>query len=813
MRSHGGLLEASGYTNHPRDFQELLRILDSEIRLITPTDPEGQEQTSASQEESSEKHYQLTHDYLVHSLRDWLTRKQKETRRGRAELLLADRAAVWNARPENRLLPSLWQWGSIRWLTQKKTWTPSQRRMLAKAGRYHAVREMMVAVILGLVGWGIYEGHSNLKAHALRDRLLDANISEVPTIMQDMVPYRRWLDPLLYHDCEQAQKQDDGRKQLHTSLALLPVDATQITYLKGRLLDAEAGEVAIIRDVLFPHRDQLIPKLWTIVESPQKGQKSQRLRAAAALAKYDPESGKWAKISALVVHDLVRENPVHLLYWSEAFRPVKASFLLPLSEIFRDQQYGINPAVQIIVPGGDISLPDDDITQAVPIQQDLEAPLKSRLTAERSLATNLLADYAAGQPRLLADLLMDADENQFGVVFPKLKAHGEKALPLLTGEINKKMPPDMPSSDKEREKLAKRQANAAVALLMLNQAEKVWPLLKHSPDPRVRSYLIERFGPLGTDAGSIIKRLDEEPDITIRRALILSLGKLKETQFPPTTRTLLIPKLQAIYRTEADPGMHASAEWLLRHLKQEGWLKNVNEKWAKDKQEREKRLESIRERLTKDRERTPPQWYVNGQGQAMVVIPGPVQFMMGSPPTEIAQAPQLIKGGPSELQHRKRIGRTFAIAATPVTKEQFLRFVPKFGHNQMGALSRLDLPDWRHSLVRGGGILQLAKLQGRNCEGRVVLRDGPERTGDEAEEKLLKPEWLPAAHGSRVGVCLPGGSGDLPLLWRVGGVAGNLQLVLAKQQGAYLAGGDQETKRSGTVRYARKHSELVPRCL
>ena len=32
-----------------------------------------------------ERYYQLTHDYLVHSLRDWLTRKQRETRRGRAD--------------------------------------------------------------------------------------------------------------------------------------------------------------------------------------------------------------------------------------------------------------------------------------------------------------------------------------------------------------------------------------------------------------------------------------------------------------------------------------------------------------------------------------------------------------------------------------------------------------------------------------------------------------------------------------------------------------------------------------------------------
>ena len=41
-----------------------------------------------------------------------------------------------------------------------------------------------------------------------------------------------------------------------------------------------------------------------------------------------------------------------------------------------------------------------------------------------------------------------------------------------------------------------------------------------------------------------------------------------------------------------------------------------------------------RARSPKDKEKTPPQWYVNGQGQTMVVIPGPVEFVMGSPPTE-----------------------------------------------------------------------------------------------------------------------------------------------------------------------------------
>ena len=41
MRSRQDLLDASGYANRPRDFDDLIRILDPELRLITPTDPEG----------------------------------------------------------------------------------------------------------------------------------------------------------------------------------------------------------------------------------------------------------------------------------------------------------------------------------------------------------------------------------------------------------------------------------------------------------------------------------------------------------------------------------------------------------------------------------------------------------------------------------------------------------------------------------------------------------------------------------------------------------------------------------------------------
>jgi eukaryotic-like serine/threonine-protein kinase len=264
------------------------------------------------------------------------------------------------------------------------------------------VRGMAVGVLLALIGWGGYEGHGNLKAYALRDRLLDAKTNEVPTIVQDMAPYRRWLDPLLRDVNKEAEANQDPGKQLHTSLALLPVDATQVAYLFERLLKAEPQEVPVIRDSLASYKDALVANLWAVVEKPENGKESQRLRAASALAKYDPASERWAKVRDAVANDLVNVPPVYLATWMESLRPVRGKLLKPL---------------QVVYGNG------------------------KRRETERSLATDILADYASDQLQVLADLLMDADEKQFAVIYPKFKEQGAGGQYILTSEFGKALPP------------------------------------------------------------------------------------------------------------------------------------------------------------------------------------------------------------------------------------------------------------------------------------------------------------------------------------------------------------------------------------
>jgi serine/threonine protein kinase/formylglycine-generating enzyme required for sulfatase activity len=639
MRSHDELLSQSGYAGRPRDFDELIRILDGELRLITPTDPAGMETVGEQPvADSGARYYQLAHDYLVPSLRDWLTRKQKETRRGRAELRLADRAAVWNARPENRHLPAWWEWLNIRLFTRSKAWTLPQRKMMQRAGTYQALRGLAFLLFVLLVGWGARDVYCRVRAESLVESLVTAETAEVPRVVEQLAPYRRWANPRLMERVQAAP--DDSREHLNASLALVAADPGQVAYLHQRLLNAGPAEQPVIRDTLAFYRDQLTGSLWDLLNDA-RADPEQRFRAACALATYDAASqGHWPGVSTFVAERLlaaVQQNPSQYSSLLAMLRPVRDKLLGPLAEISRSHD---------------------------------------RPDSQRAFATSILVDYTEDPEHLdlLRDLLVEADEKQFAVIFPKFRAHSERGLSLLMAEIDRSL--SAGASEEEREVLARRQANAAVALFKMDRPETAWSLLQHRRDPRLRSYLIHALSLLGADARAIVRRLDEERDVSARRALLLALGEYDEQALPVSDRQAILPRLSDLYRADPDAGLHAAVEWLLRQWGARGQITETEKLWqAEAPQLRKSRLERIR--LDLPRTDTWAQWYVNGQGQTMVVLPAPGKFSMGSPGTEVGRF-----NGPSgdvETRHEKTIARAFAIAAKEVTVEQYRRFRKESG--------------------------------------------------------------------------------------------------------------------------------------
>ena len=210
MRSHRELFERRVTPLVQQISTSCCRVLDGELRLITPTDPEGLGDEGGSEPKPPvERYYQLTHDYLVPSIRDWLTRKQKETRRGRAELLLAERASLWNAKPENRHLPSALEWANIRLLTKRRDWTQPQRKMMKRAGWVHGSRPAAL-VLLALLARGGIEYSKPLRASFLVDQLRDAETTQVPALIRQLDGYRLWANPRLKELVQSCRRRQPG---------------------------------------------------------------------------------------------------------------------------------------------------------------------------------------------------------------------------------------------------------------------------------------------------------------------------------------------------------------------------------------------------------------------------------------------------------------------------------------------------------------------------------------------------------------------------------------------------------------------------
>jgi formylglycine-generating enzyme required for sulfatase activity/tetratricopeptide (TPR) repeat protein len=400
LRSEDELRDASGAAGRGSEFTELVYILDGELRLITPTDPTGSIEDSPAIS-PGRRCYQLTHDYLVHSLREWLTRKQKETRRGRAELRLAEHSGVWSAKPERRYLPSLVEWVNLRLLTRKREWTPPQRLMMQRAGRLHGIRSLTLAVVTALLALGAYELWGAHQASNLVEKLKTASTTVVPGIIQSLGRYRRWADPQLRSLVRGAD--DTSREKLHASLALLPVDPKQLPFLEGKLLDATPDRLPGLVDALRSHRSTMVGHLWAALDTAPPGAAS-LLPAAGALAAYEPSSSRWPSVGGKLAQALVRVNPVDLGPWLEALRPAGRQLIAPLVEIYRDK-----------------SRPDD----------------------EHILATRILASYLGDdQATLVADLLMDAEPKAYTILFPLAQRLADRTAPVFEEVMKTELPWD-----------------------------------------------------------------------------------------------------------------------------------------------------------------------------------------------------------------------------------------------------------------------------------------------------------------------------------------------------------------------------------
>ena len=156
------LRSACGYQQNEDDFRELLVILDNELRFITPTNPEELE--TSSDDPGDVTFYQLTHDFLVPSIRDWLAFEDVKTRRGRAKALLGDRARQWHRTKEKRLLLSWSEYAYVLMFADRSRRTQLQREMLRQTLRLRLTQGLFACTSVILIAMLVLVGASRIRS-------------------------------------------------------------------------------------------------------------------------------------------------------------------------------------------------------------------------------------------------------------------------------------------------------------------------------------------------------------------------------------------------------------------------------------------------------------------------------------------------------------------------------------------------------------------------------------------------------------------------------------------------------------------------
>lgn len=572
------LQEAAGYSKQPRQFQELIKILRDELRLITPVDagrrtpqenhPDGRLKSDESNTESG--WYQLTHDYLVPTLRTWIARKKQETPRGRAEARLTHRANLWQSRREKRQLPTWWEWLIIRLRVPRPHWTKHQSQMMDAAANYHVRRFCISVVIIGILAISGYEWLGRTRSAAYLQQLSSAEITEVPEILDKLEGYERWTSPrirqLLDFDSNLS-----ARQVLNYRLGLLNRDPDQVTPLLESMLHGTSAEVEVIRKELIPYSEQVEDGCWGVLGDGQQP-RSHRLRAATALAVWSPNDAQWKKHADAAVECLSSVPLYAISDWSRMLKPIKPALIPSLQQQFRSQQ------------------PEQQQSAAV-----------------------VLSEYALDDPELLLELIKVSAPDQLGVFASAAENCEQDLVKLFQKELSDAS--SAPSDLDELQIFCIAKSNCAAAWLRLDRDAPVWHHVSRSANPDLRSFLIHRIRSADVPPETLIEQYRILPYPYEKMAIALALGEYEHSAMSDAERSELVQLVLKEFDSNPEPGIHSAMEWLAT-------------------------VHGFRDQLEVTSKKKPGRpWQIVENGHTMVRIDHPGSFFVGSPDDEIGHQP------------------------------------------------------------------------------------------------------------------------------------------------------------------------------
>ncbi|MDF1753067.1 MAG: protein kinase [Verrucomicrobiales bacterium] len=524
MKTEAELLAVSGYESQPQQFRELISILDTELKVITPVSAEDE---TVSQ--SANRGFQLTHDYLVPVIRDWLRRKKKETLQGRTELRMDELASSFNLSRERRHLPSFLEWIRFQILTSHSHWNSAQKQMMKAAiKRICLSASFLGGLILLLIPLGLFI--SNLR---IEEELLDHLLSTPTADSRPILNRLESPNSITLTKAERIFGSSELNESANTNLALLLLpdrpDTIPIAY--ERLLVAAPEEFYLIIERVKTAKCEV--KIVEKLHQPA-GQistaKSARFRALCALSQLDLSPPDQIRIQTLI-DLLLGLSASEALAWAPALVPLSGKLEASLSEAFGHWDYGDPPTDQ------------------------------SYLAAAAALS-----QFYRSQPTKLLGLIDRARPDQLALLGPAISESHQELLPHLK-ELA--LTTHLPTIDADSYDQRARIQAKAIALLHIagSEPEILSRAFQRQTHPVVLEHLKQILEPCGATLHSLTPLLGESNPPEVIRAALISISHYPYKKLSNDLRTTLEPDLIKLYQHN-DAAIHSSA---LSVLTKWGW--------------------------------------------------------------------------------------------------------------------------------------------------------------------------------------------------------------------------------------------------
>ena len=400
------LRQASGLSK--RRFAQLLDVLDGELRLITPTVSINDDNS-----EDSRRAYQLTHDFLVSPMREWLTRSESQSIRGRARLRLRELSQYWKSTRDNRFLPNILEYLRMLVLTRSANRNADESKLMSAATRFHGARSAVVVTVVAILALSAtavakqMRERSQVKESALRvNQLLAADIDNVPRVIAAMQPLDDRARSLLRNVV--GGDQYLPTEKLKARLALVETEPEQVQPLVQAVTTSQVKEIALICRRMRPHHKQATESLWSIIQS-EKIDEVSWLHAAVALAQLDSDDERWSGFADRLARAVVSQSTPMVVEMAPALSNLSSEFNETVESLFRSSPsavVGANAAV-------------------------------------------LLAQNLKSSDPLLADLLVSASPAQFEILFGVALSNPDPIKQLLQLELTKRAEHHWPESSLE----------------------------------------------------------------------------------------------------------------------------------------------------------------------------------------------------------------------------------------------------------------------------------------------------------------------------------------------------------------------------